>query len=158
MSNSIVFYLVLALPLAIALLISSKARQSTVVWPLLIALVATSLAFKFANKWERDRLRLSFEKQGTDLVLKCSAIIQDNFTILEAIDSFYRSSKYIDREEFKTFVTPLINKHPYLQALVWVPKVTNEERLAFEKLAQHNGYHAFQITERTSQGVMVATY
>lgn len=43
--------------------------------------------------------------------------IEANKVVLESVASFYYSSNFVDREEFKTFVTPLLKRYPFIKAL-----------------------------------------
>ncbi len=74
------------------------------------------------------------------------------FDIIDAIESFYNSSEFIDRKEFQTFVTPFLNKNKSIQALEWVPYTSHTKRNNYKEQAQIGGMKNYTIMEANNQG------
>lgn len=84
-----------------------------------IALSAT--IFFAVGGWERTRLEAVFKEQA---VVRASAIHQRLITSLEAlsgIGALYDASPQVDRQAFLVLVSPILARHPEIQAIGWVP-------------------------------------
>lgn len=117
-------------------------------------LVVVALCVRL-NGWEHERARLRFENDAASLAHQLEKNINGHLESLHAIKSFYASSTYVEREEFHTFVTRHLVRHPGIRALEWIPRVRNTERTTYEATARQDGYPHFQITQQTQQGTMV---
>ena len=126
-----------------------------VVVPVFITLVVVVALFVRLSGWEYDRIKLRFENDAASLAHQLEKNINGHLEALHAIKSFYASSDSVAREEFATFVTRQLSRHPGIQALEWIPRVSNAERAAYEATARQDGYPHFQITQRAQQGAMV---
>ena len=113
-------------------------------------------AFSFAREGERQRLSDGFDAAARDRVAAVREQLDAHFLILESLRSFYAASVEVSRQQFHTFSAPLLARHPDIQALEWIPRVSDRQRSDFEAAARGDGLEAFQITERVSQGQMVA--
>jgi PAS domain S-box-containing protein len=65
--------------------------------------------------------------------------------VLEAVRSFYRGSRRVERSEFRQFVTPLLAEHLDVRFLAWLPRVAAGGRDAFEEAAARDGAPGFRI-------------
>ena len=59
------------------------------------------------------------------------------------------------REDFRRLVWPVIQSHPFIQALEWIPKVENRQRQSFEAAGRKDGIADFQFTERNPEKTLV---
>jgi len=103
---------------------------------------------------ERHQLTNALQLAGERRYYSLYSELETHFTILESLNSFFIASENVSREAFTVFVKSLIEKHKAIQALEWIPRVTNDERQIFEKV-QQSEISGFMITERHSQGKMV---
>ena len=62
----------------------------------------------------------------------------------------YDASPDLDRKQFSQFAAPLLARNPAIQALEWIPRVPKRLRRKYEDSARHDGFPAFQFTERVS--------
>ena len=122
--------------------------------PIFITLMVVVALFVRLSGWEHDRIKLRFENDAASLAHQLEKNINVPLEALHVIKSFYASSDNIEREEFRTFVTRQLVRHPGIQALEWIPRVSNAERAAYEVTARQDGYAHFQITQRAQQGTM----
>jgi PAS domain S-box-containing protein len=74
---------------------------------------------------------------------------------LYSIKGLFDSSETVDRQGFQLFVQRLFDRHSGIQALEWIPRVTDARRSLYETAARRAGFAEFQITERQNQGQMV---
>ena len=51
-----------------------------------------------------------------------------------------RASGNVNRESFRRFVAPLLERNAGIQALEWIPRVTAEERSSYEARARADGF------------------
>lgn len=77
---------------------------------------------------------------------------------LQALQAFYSANQQrLSQKEFAGYMKVLnIEKRDHIQALSWVPLVTQKERENFEKNIQKQFSH-FTITERTTEGQLVTS-
>ena len=69
---------------------------------------------------------------------------------LVSLGALYDSSPKVEREQFSQFAAPLLARNPAIQALEWIPRVPKQLRRRYEDGARHDGFAAFQFTERVS--------
>ncbi len=78
-----------------------------------------------------------------------------NIFILESLQSYYKSSQYINRSEFKLFVDTYLRNHKSVQALSWVPRVLNKEKEFYLLSTRKELGDSFIIKEKTPNGKMI---
>ncbi len=132
-----------------------RGRRISVALPLCITFAVFVVIFVYASAWEEDRLKFEFERRAHTLAQALRRSFGGYLEFLHSIESFYASSREVDRHEFRTFVERLYLRHPGIQALEWIPRVPDARRAAYEEAARQDGYSSFQITERELQGQMV---
>ena len=115
----------------------------------------SAAAFIFAEGVESARAEAKFEHAAAHRIFAVQRTIKENLQIVRSIVAFYESSPKVERDEFRSLVTPALSRYRSIQALEWIPRVPVSERAAYEKAAREEGYPDFQITERKSQGQMV---
>jgi PAS domain S-box-containing protein len=69
---------------------------------------------------------------------------------LVSLGALYDASPDLDRKQFSQFAAPLLARNPAIQALEWIPRVPKRLRRKYEEGARHDGFPAFQFTERVS--------
>ena len=75
------------------------------------------------------------------------------FSVLRSLGEFFQSKKKVTPLDFKRFIGPVLDRHPEIQALEWIPRIKAPERPAFEAAARKEGFTGFRITEKTEQGM-----
>ncbi|HBE20561.1 MAG TPA: histidine kinase [Cyanobacteria bacterium UBA11149] len=71
------------------------------------------------------------------------------------METLYSISDGIKEQDLQKLIKSALSHHSIIQAMAWLPHITDEERRHFEKNAQLNGYPNFQITEKTKDGKIV---
>ncbi|MDD4900191.1 MAG: PAS domain S-box protein [Candidatus Omnitrophica bacterium] len=81
--------------------------------------------------------------------------ITDNLAALFTVADFYTASHYVTRVDFGKFTSEILNRHPDILSLAWLPRITEKERAAFEDSLHKEGFPGFKITEFNDQEKLV---
>lgn len=129
-------------------------RLSVILPPCII--IALSLVFFLhLRAGEADRTRSAFERQASMLARTIEQGVNRHLDHLYTIQSWYASTSEVSREAFRAFVQHRLTTQRGIQALEWIPRVRDVERVVYEEAARLEGYADFQITERSAEGAMV---
>ncbi len=130
-------------------------RRRAIALPLAATLVAISAILALMSSREQHRLREEFSA-GADLVAgRFEATLVSSVGLLHSIESFYASSREVERGEFHTFCAELLSHSEGVQALEWVPRVPAAKRGAFEESARRDGLAGFQFLDLQPSGALV---
>ena len=102
--------------------------------------------------------RLEHEARNT-LRNHLSAIetsLRGNLFLADVVAAYFEADEGVERAEFRSFAASLLRDHGNVQALEWVPRVSQEERRDFEERARRDGLGEAGIGERDGQGRKVA--
>lgn len=105
--------------------------------------------------WEEKLLQVELQNQLEKVAINIHRDIKGNLDALQGLAALYSASDEVKEQDFETFVKSAIYRHPSLQAIAWLPRMSDEQRLLYEKTAQTENYPDFQITELTKQGKIV---
>jgi adenylate cyclase len=75
--------------------------------------------------------------------------------VLEALVTFYAASTEVTRADFDLFTKPLLARHPDIEALYWLPRISHAQRAQWEKALQME-YPNAMITEYNTQAKQIA--
>jgi PAS domain S-box-containing protein len=132
-----------------------RQRISALAIPLLICMVIVISLFITASKWEGQQQQIDF-KNYTQTIANS---LQSNMNVYSAIllaNKSYLTASHVNRTQFKTITTQLIQNYHGLQAMSWLPVIKKVERETLEKNARTEGYPSFQITERNQNNQIVS--
>ncbi len=120
--------------------------------------LATSITAAYSvHRVDRERR----EREFMDEARKQTAILQTqllvNSEILHGVSSFFRSTQVVTRAQFRSFVTPLLERHQFLQALEWIPAIAGDEREHWEERARADGLAGFNVTQKVDGKMVPAT-
>jgi PAS domain S-box-containing protein len=107
-------------------------RRHLIAVPMMIAFIALIVSFNFLKKLEAEHIKINFEKQIETIHQLLEREIFTHISILYSVESFYASSKEVDRNEFALFVTRFIENHSGVETLQWVPRVLQKDLVSFE--------------------------
>ncbi len=126
------------------------------VWLLVVFGIAISITgSRLVWNWEQERHVNRMEKTIRSYTVSLEETLTRDLDVLRAIEAFFASSKFVDREEFDTFSAGFLNRYPSIQALEWIPRVPAAERRDYEQRARQDGLEGFRFSERNAQGAMV---
>ena len=127
-------------------------RKISVALPLCITFAMAVIIFIFASRWEKNRIKLEYERRSTAVASELKNNINIYFETLRTIKALYASLPVVTRQEFHIFAEHLLATNPGIQALSWNPYIPNAKRAEFEAMGQREGIPDFQIRERNEQG------
>jgi signal transduction histidine kinase len=136
---------------------ASRARRWSVTLPLLGALSLAIAGFAGVRTFEKERLIRDFESSAVRAARAVQRAVHDHQAVLDGLRAFYRSSRFVSRKEFHTFVTDPVSTRmgaTGLRALSWNPRVGREERPAFENSVRREGFPDFRITRLDPRGLL----
>ena len=148
------------LPLSLAFLQHARpawrARMTTVVVPMLIALLAVGLAFLAVSRWERNQQKQEIQDHAEAL----SRLLEQRFVAheeaLSALRRFMEVAPDISYPQFEYFTRITLQDNPDIFALSVNSYVTEDQRAGYERaMAQRTGKEVFEIRERNAAGQLV---
>lgn len=122
---------------------------------LCVGVVLSVTAFYYIRKQEMIRLQFVLESRSLDYAEDIQRGIDRSLEIVDAVGIFCSHEKKLERQEFSRFVKGFLPRHEEIQALEWIPRVSDQERAFYEKAAQKQGLPDFRFTEQKSKGVMI---
>ncbi|MFT5219324.1 MAG: two-component system sensor kinase FixL [Planctomycetota bacterium] len=117
------------------------------VWPSAAAIVLTvvTLTLFWADLQQQSRNRLQIESAKFERLLDSS--FDRGIESLRSLQQFFRSSSFVGRNEFKSFVNPILSRTPELASMKWVPQVDESQRLKYINDARADGISDFNMKQ-----------
>ena len=135
--------------------VSGRWRYAFVIAVACVGIVMSVVAFRVVQAWDHQQVEANFEQTAIDTIADVKSSIESDLDVLLAVRSLYAASDSVDRDGFGTFVNSFLPSHPGIQALEWIPRVSDSERAAYEETAREEAFPEFQIFERNAEGVSV---
>ncbi len=129
---------------------------------LAIAATVVGLVFSFVaagvvGRWENSTSKVEFDGVAKNQTIILQSGINEYLARLLALRTLFETfNAQITRSEFDVFNTRLFEEHPGILRVNWVPRVTREERVGFEKAAVLDGVAGYQIKAVASDGALVS--
>jgi PAS domain S-box-containing protein len=121
--------------------------KNSAIW--LVALIGLSLSFAalllIRQQLEAHRI-LDFEWVAHNRIRALNHGIDNSILAVTTIRDHVIASGGVDGEGFQLFAKSLLDRHPGIQSLMWVPLVKGTERAAFEA-SNANGRGGYQLWE-----------
>lgn len=127
-------------------------RVFRVALPLLVTLLALATVFLFVFRAEQARIQLAFDNQASAIERLLLETVGNVLDSTQTLGDLYLASDSIDRQEFALFARGLLSRHPEIQALEWLPRVTTKDLPAFERTIRNEGYPDFTVREVAGEG------
>lgn len=99
-----------------------------------------------------EKIQSAFDEIVSEETAALQRSLDDYFDEVYSLQSFYLSSEFVSREEFHQFAGRILKRLGGIQALEWVPLVTDERRAEFEEAVRQEGFPEFKITEIAPDG------
>lgn len=132
-----------------------QARRLSVALPLLGTLLALILVFLQVFQAERARIQQAFDSRAGEIDRLLVEYAVDVIDSALALRDVFLASSDVDRAEFSVFSQGILQRHPEIQALEWLPRIAQADLPAFEQAIRAEGFPNFQVTERDSAGQVV---
>jgi len=120
-----------------------------------IGLIISIQLFSSVKNIEQERVNSRFLEAAKNRVALLQQEVKASLYEVETLGAFYSASEHISRHQFHNFVKPFLAHNPAIQALEWVPRVSNKNRLSHELAARKNGFGQYQITQRLPEGGLI---
>jgi len=124
-----------------------------------VAIVVVGILLTLIGVWlEEQRSNAQFSKHlaitATDEATRIQRAVDAAVEVVESIGGLFDSSDFVDRNEFRVFVSAPLAKHPEIRALEWIPRVQAKDRRVIEsRLARV--IHGRGIRQRDTSGQLV---
>ena len=132
-----------------------KWRYFIIVLLTLAGVALSIIAFSVTWKADRQKVRLEFDLAAENRYAALKREIEADLETLVSIQAFFATDEKVERTEFRKLTGPLLARHGSIQSLEWVPRISDAERLRYERKASGEGFAGFRLSERKSQGKMV---
>lgn len=123
---------------------------------LAVGVLLSCILFFEQQSREFERARLDFEQAGQNRVLALKKILDIDLLAINSVKSFYDGSQLVERDEFTTFVTPLIENNSGVNSFDWVPRITESQRAKFQSDAGGEIKADFKIVENDKGSLVEA--
>ncbi len=127
-------------------------RVVHVAGPTAVAFAVALTTFYAANQLEERHKRLDFTQRASELTQHLAMNFDMYLVELDALTRYLSNVPAIDRDEFRSFVQPAMDRHRGIQAFSWNVLVRDEGRSAYEASMRGAGMSGFQILEPSPQG------
>ncbi len=124
----------------------------SVILMVLSGFALTVFGLDMTKKFEREWVKKTFTNRALELSMAIKEEIDLDLENLNSIKAFYASTGYVNRIEFKEFTQPILERHPSIRALEWIPRMTDENREEYIAKAHVDGHRDFRIFKVTEEG------
>jgi CHASE1-domain containing sensor protein len=130
-------------------------RHLPVVMAICGGVVFSLVAFAAVRWWESRGIETAFRMAAEDRSSAVKGAFETEVAMLELICSAMTTTDRVQRDGYRELLTPFLSHAHSIQAVEWVPRVPESQRLEFETAARQDGHGGFQITELNSHGELV---
>lgn len=123
---------------------------------LLLGVAISAWLFLETRGRENQTASMEFREASQDRIANLRKMLEFDILQMSAVRAFFASSQVVTHEEYNAFVTPLLEDHPGIRALQWMPRVLDSERSDYEKATDRDGHRGFQIVGHDDEGRLTA--
>ena len=120
-----------------------------------LAIILALVTDNNVEKQQRHLWKQQLEQESLENTLILAGQLEVIDQELMGIVSLFEASETVDRSGFKTYVTPLLQKHEFIHSLQWIPRVLHEHRPILESLARRDGFRNFQFKVQTENSTVI---
>ena len=106
----------------------------------------TALLFVAVRALESQKLELSFAQRADTRAAAIRRGLDETVSVLSVTNQLFRTVQPVSRTQFHLFTTPLLERHPFIQALSLQRVMSHAERLAHEASMQA-AFPGFRVRE-----------
>ena len=125
----------------------------------LVAIVGVAVSislFSLMRMQELDVAKEQFLRSGERRAEVLQHEVSQQLNAVNTLAAFFAGSNLVERNEFRTFVQPLIDEDGGILALGWAPRIRGGQRQRYERLVRDEGLSKYEITERDDKGKSVS--
>ena len=115
---------------------------------LAVGLALSVTAFIVVRHLENARLEDAFQQRVGAIAASLKRSVDISLGDVYSLANFLTVSNDVDAAKFRSFVTPMLERHPALLSLTWVQRVTGSARSAYEvdvRAARRPGLEIFEL-------------
>jgi len=121
----------------------------------LIGVTLSGSAWFATSRREGQLAELDFNTRANRNLLILQNGIDDYVDVIGALRALFQSAEHdTNRREFANFTDFLLNGRSAILALSWLPRVTRDQRSAFELAAARSGFPGYHITKVEPDGTL----
>lgn len=120
---------------------------------LLGACLVTFMGIKL-HRMETETIDASFRQEVDEKVIALERELGINLETLYALKGSFSDAHEMSSGQFARTARDILSRHPHIQALEWVPRVSHPDREVAERLRRKD-LPEFEFTERQEQGLMI---
>jgi len=120
----------------------------------LLGIIISVSSSWFLYNTEKQAIVNEFDKEIDERAASLYRELELNFESLFSMAILFNSHEQPSFELFASQARQTLKRHSNIQALEWIPKVTQQQRHSYEAQLQGN-YPDFVFTERQQQGLMI---
>lgn len=129
-----------------------RARYDSVGYPMIFTIVVVFLLFHYAKQFEFKRVETAFVNQTEIFHKSLQDELEHHIEINAILRNLIIASGTLIPDKFQFFASFLLQNHPRVQTLVWIPKISDKQRQWYES---PNGMH-IPIREKNASGAWVS--
>jgi diguanylate cyclase len=131
-------------------------RRLALALPLSVALILLIGLEIQVGKWEQERLQSRFERDARYLSSLLFTRFSDYLDVLQSAERVMVAAPELDHDGFQRFGASWLSRFGGLQAIGWIPRVTDKQRAAMESAARADDTtRSFRIIEHASGGQLI---
>ena len=118
-------------------------------------LVLSAFVFVVVRGYYRSLDQQQFQRNATYYSTEFKSDIERHVASLAAIHAFVSATHGVNRWEFSAFAHQILPQNSGFKAVLWVPRVDQQARKAFETQFQRDGLYGLRIRELDRNGSLV---
>lgn len=124
-------------------------RPFTPIYILIGGAIISIILFAALHRMDQNAATEQFGSEVDSRISAISEITSEVENIVFSIRAFFDASEDVNRQEFSVWAKRFRERYGFVSGLLWVPKVTHDQREKFEIDARRSGAESFQIMEAT---------
>ncbi len=121
-----------------------------------IGLVLTQLRYLTLVGEHEQSLDQHFQRYASQYFSAIERAMQTEIDRVNSLSAVFKVSDEVSRGEFTSYAQVLTASDHAIQALEWLPLISNELRQQYEASIRQEGFHGFRITAMTADGLQEA--
>lgn len=113
---------------------------------LISGLLLSCYAYYYLQHKEATHVYVEFGQASQNRIIALKKVLEIDSLVINAVGSFYNGSNYVERDEFSTFVSPLLQNNSSVMFMLWVPRVNNQQISEYVNEAESDGLPNYKIT------------
>jgi CHASE1-domain containing sensor protein len=112
----------------------------------------SAVAFLAVRWWEWHDIAAVFRSLAEERASAVKSTFETEVAMLDLLRTSLTTDGKVEKDEFSELLVPFHVHDKSIEAVEWLPRVSNADRQDFEAAARRNGFDNFQITEIDKAG------